>query len=120
MRPDAAWPTEQIVAEIRTTFATRPDAVACSGRLIEQRLAACVQIEGPLTSTYRWQAAVETTEEFVCRVKTTPAAVAACESAMQSLHPYDCPEILVTYSRGSAGYATWVREQVVTLRDPSA
>lgn len=119
MPPDAAWPAEQIVAEIRTTFAARPDAVACGASLIEQRLVACVQIEGPLTSIYRWEGTVETTEEFGCHAKTTPAAVAACESAIQSLHPYDCPEILVTYSCSSAGYAAWVREQVVALSEPS-
>ena len=80
--------------------------------VLEQRLAACVQIEGPFASIYRWQGVVENTEEFCCRAKTTPAAVAACESAIRSLHPYDCPEILVTHACGSAGYAAWVRDQV--------
>lgn len=113
MPPDAAWPAERVVAEIRTTFSSRPDAVACGTRLMEQRLAACVQIEGPLTSVYRWQGAVETAEEFCCRVKTAPAAVAACAAAIQALHPYECPEILVSHACGSAGYAAWVREQVM-------
>lgn len=112
MPPDAAWPAERTVAEIRTTFASRTDAVACGTRLVEQGLAACMQIEGPLTSIYRWQGVVETTEEFACRVKTTPTAVPACESAIQSLHPYDTPEMLVTLSCGSARYAAWVRENV--------
>jgi periplasmic divalent cation tolerance protein len=119
MPPDVAWPTEQVVAEICTTFTARPAAVACGARLIEQRLAACVQIDGPFTSIYCWQGGVETSEEFGCRVKTTPAAVAACESAIQSMHPYVCPEILVTYSCGSAAYAAWVREQVLAPPEPS-
>lgn len=113
MPPDARCPDSRAVAEIRTTFASRTDAVACGTRLIEQRLAACVQIEGPFTSIYRWQGVVETSEEFRCRVKTTPDAVAGCESAIRAVHPYDCPEILVSYSCGSIAYACWVREQVV-------
>lgn len=112
MPPDTPCPDDRDVAEIRTTFASRHEAVACGRLLVEQRLAACVQIEGPLTSIYRWQGAVETAEEFVCRVKTTPSAVAACESAIRMLHPYDCPEIIVTTACGSAAYAGWVREQV--------
>ena len=118
MQPDAAWPAEQVVADIRTTFPSRPDAVACATRLIEQRLAACAQIEGPLTSVYRWHGAVETAEEFCCRCKTTPAAAPACAAAIRSLHPYDTPEMLVTFGRGSAGYAAWVRENVAADGEP--
>lgn len=119
MPPDGACPPERVVTEIRTTFASRAEAVACGSRLIEQRLAACVQVEGPLTSIYRWQGVVENAEEFCCRAKTTPAAVAACEAALRSLHPYDCPEILVTHACGSAGYAAWVREQVAAPPEAS-
>lgn len=112
--PDAAWPAEQAVAELRTTFSSRHDALACGTRLVEQGLVACVQIEGPLTSVYRWQGVVETAEEYACRVKTTPTAAAACEAAMRSLHPYDTPEILISVSYGSVGYAAWVRDNVTT------
>ncbi len=116
-RPDAAWPAEQVIAEIRTTFSSRHDAVACGNHLIERGLAACVQIEGPLTSIYRWQGTLETVEEFGCRCKTTPTAAAACEAAIMSLHPYTTPEILLTFSCGSTGYAAWVRENVVATSE---
>jgi periplasmic divalent cation tolerance protein len=112
--PDAAWPAEQAVAELRTTFPSRHDALACGTRLVEQGLAACVQIEGPLTSVYRWQGVVETAEEYACRAKTTPTAAAACEAAMRSLHPYEIPEILISVSYGSVGYAAWVHDNVAT------
>lgn len=112
MPPDTSWPAEGVVAEIRTTFSSRQDAVACGHHLIERGLAACVQIEGPLTSIYRWQGVVETAEEYGCRCKTTPAAVAACKAAIMSLHPYETPEILLSFSCGSTGYAAWVRENV--------
>lgn len=110
--PDAEGPADQAVVELRTTFSTRHDAVACGNRLVERGLAACAQIEGPLTSVYRWHGVVETAEEFTCRVKTTPAAAAACEAAIRSLHSYDTPEILVSVSYGSVGYAAWVRDNV--------
>ena len=119
MPPDAAWPAEQVIAEIRTTFSSRQDAVACGSRLIERGLAACVQIEGPLTSIYRWQGVVETAEEFGCRWKTTPTAVSACEAAIRLEHPYATPELLVTFCRGSADYAAWVREHVTTGAGPA-
>jgi periplasmic divalent cation tolerance protein len=117
-QPDTTWPTEQVIAEIRTTFSSRHDAVACGNSLIERGLVACVQIEGPLTSIYRWQGAMETVEEFCCRCKTTPTAAPACEAAIMSLHPYDTPAILLTFCCGSTGYAAWVRETVAASAEP--
>ncbi|MDA1038755.1 MAG: divalent-cation tolerance protein CutA [Planctomycetota bacterium] len=116
MPPETDRSDDQTIAEIRTTFSSRQDAVACGTGLVDRRVAACVQIEGPLTSIYRWQGAREIAEEFVCRCKTTPAAVVTCERVIRSLHPYDTPEILVTLCRGSADYATWVQE-CVTIDD---
>ena len=117
MRPDSGQPAGDVVAEIRTTFPTRQDAVACGTRLVEQGLAACVQIEGPLTSVYRWHDAVQTAEEFACRWKTIPFKLAECEVAIRAAHPYDTPEILVSFCRGSADYAAWVQESIVADRE---
>lgn len=113
MQPDSCdLPPDLAVIEIRTTFPTRTAAEECGARLVARRLAACAQIDGPLTSTYRWQGAVETAEEFSCRVKTTPETAAACEAEIVAMHPYSTPEILATVSRASAPYAAWVRENV--------
>ncbi len=100
------------VAEICTTFAARDTAVACANRLVAARLAACVQIDGPVHSTYRWQGAVETAEEWRCTCKTTPARAAACVAAIVAGHPYATPEVLVRQATATPAYAAWVRESV--------
>ena len=56
-----------------TTTDSRPDAERLARDLVERRLAACVQVLGPISSTYRWQGAVETAEEWLCLIKTTGA-----------------------------------------------
>ena len=100
------------VAEICTTFAARDTAVACANRLVAARLAACVQIDGPVHSTYRWRGAVETAVEWRCTCKTTPARAAACVAAIVAGHPYATPEVLVRQATATPAYAAWVRESV--------
>jgi periplasmic divalent cation tolerance protein len=105
-------PVADIVAEIRTTFAARDAAEACANRLVAERLAACVQIDGPVHSTYRWQDGVETAVEWRCTCKTTSARTAACIAAIVAGHPYTTPEVLVRESMATPAYAAWVRESV--------
>ena len=69
----AVDPSQPGIVEIRTTFASRGAAEACSARLVAERLAACVQIDGPLRSTYAWNGAIESAEEWRCTCKTTVA-----------------------------------------------
>ncbi len=81
--------------------------------LVEARLAACVQVQGPIHSTYRWEAAVEEAQEWLCTVKTSGQHWAAVETMVCDLHPYACPEIVaVPLVRGSAGYLAWLAEQL--------
>lgn len=99
--------------QVQTTTATRADAERIAAALVERRLAACVQISGPITSCYRWQGAVETAEEWGCAAKTTLAAYPRVEQAIRELHPYEEPEIIaVPIVAGSSGYLTWLVEQV--------
>ncbi len=100
------------VVEIRTTLSGRDRAEECARRLIAERLAACVQIDGPVTSIYRWQGAVETAEEFRCTCKTSPARALACEAAILAAHDYATPELIVTAVEASPAYAAWVRAEV--------
>lgn len=102
------------LVEIRTTFGRRADADACAARLVEQRLAACVQIDGPVQSTYRWQAAVEMAEEFRCTCKTTRERSQACMDALVREHPYQTPEVICAEVTASPAYAAWVRASVET------
>ncbi len=57
-------------------------------------MAACVQVAGPIASTYRWQGAIETSQEWLCLAKTMKANYEALEAAIRELHPYEVPEIL--------------------------
>lgn len=100
------------VVEIRTTFADRAAAESCAARLVRERLAACVQIDGPVISTYRWRDVVETATEWRCTCKTSPGRAEGCRRAIAEGHPYETPEILVSPAVGSAAYAAWVRASV--------
>ena len=102
----------QPIVEIRTTFGSRAAADECAVRLVTQRLAACVQVEGPLQSTFRWQAAVDQAEEFRCVCKTTRERSSACLEALATGHPYQTPEVVAVEVTASAAYADWVRESV--------
>lgn len=100
------------IVEIRTTFGSRDAAEACAERLVGQRLAACVQVDGPVRSTYRWQSVVEVAEEFRCTCKTTADRAEACIEALTRSHPYETPEIIRSDVSASAAYAAWVRASV--------
>ena len=81
--------------------------------MVEQRLAACVQIVGPITSTYRWQGKVETTEEWLCVIKSRGALYEALEQAIRGVHPYEEPEILaMPITEGSQSYLHWLDENL--------
>jgi periplasmic divalent cation tolerance protein len=99
---------------ITTTFSSREAAEACGRRLVESRLAACVQVEGPITSLYRWQDAVETAVEWRCACKTTGEREAECVAAIVAAHEYDTPQIAVARLAGSPAYAAWIRESVTS------
>lgn len=103
---------EHVIVEIRTTVPRREAAIALAERLVTEGLAACVQVDGPMTSIYRWQGVVEQTVEFRCTCKTTEARAAACTAAILADHEYDTPEVLVGRFHGAPAYAAWVRETV--------
>ncbi len=80
---------------------------------MEERLAACAQVVGPVSSTYRWQGEVETASEWYCHLKTTAARVPALISRVRELHPYQTPEIIaVAVAEGDARYLKWIEESV--------
>ncbi len=82
-------------------------------RHLEERLAACCQIVGPITSVYRWQDGIERTQEWMCQIKTEDSLYDAVEIAIRQQHHYDEPEIIATQIvRGSAGYLKWLSENV--------
>lgn len=91
------------------TTASAEEAQSIAAALVEQRLAACVQVLGPMTSTYRWEGAVETAKEWLCLAKTTGDHYPALEQAVLGLHSYDTPEILaLPVATGSGAYMEWL------------
>ena len=97
------------LVQITTLTDSRDSADTIAGHLVGRRLAACVQVLGPVTSTYRWQGKVEKGNEFMCLVKTRAGLARKVEEAIRSLHPYDMPEIVsVPIVGGNADYLNWV------------
>ena len=77
--------------------------------LVEQRLAACINIVPGLTSIYRWQGKLEKGTEVLLLIKTTRECYTAVETAIRQQHPYELPEIIaVTLDEGSPDYLRWI------------
>ncbi len=98
--------------QVGTTIDTQEGAQKIANTLIEKRLAACVQISGPITSTYWWQGQIETAQEWVCTAKTQQDLYDAVEQAIRTVHSYETPEIIATpIVAGSQSYLDWIRDE---------
>ena len=98
--------------EVTTAAGTREEADAIAVALVEARLAACVQVVGPVTSRYWWDGAVQTTEEWLCLAKTTAGHYPDVEAAIRRAHSYVEPEIVaVEVVAGSPSYLDWVARE---------
>ncbi len=99
--------------QVTTLLGDRAAADALAERLVAERMAACVQVLGPVTSTYRWQGQIESAQEWMCLIKTTNHRYADVERLVRHEHSYEQPEIIaLPIVAGSAGYLDWVRSQV--------
>jgi periplasmic divalent cation tolerance protein len=97
---------------VLTTVPTDFDAETLARRLLEDRLVACVSVLPAMRSIYRWQGAVETSDERQLLLKTHRDRIPALEAALKTAHPYEVPEFLVlSVSSGSAAYLEWIRDQ---------
>jgi periplasmic divalent cation tolerance protein len=99
--------------QVLTTVASEAEAERIGSRLVEGRLAACVQTIGPITSRYRWRGNIEQAEEWQCLAKTEASRYQEIEDAIRALHSYEEPEILaIPVLVGSKGYLDWISESV--------
>lgn len=90
--------------------ATVADTLAAA--LVEERLAACVNILPTSRSVYRWQGALETASEVPLLIKTTRDRYPALEARIQALHPYELPEIVaIPIEKGLPIYLEWVETE---------
>jgi periplasmic divalent cation tolerance protein len=106
------------LALILTTLGADADAAALARTLVEERLAACVNVVPGMTSIYRWKGSVELEREQQLLIKTTAASVEALAARLRELHPYELPEFIVLEASASAAYGTWVKESVGPLCGP--
>jgi periplasmic divalent cation tolerance protein len=97
------------VAVVLTTIGGDADAVALARTLVDEGLAACVNVLPPMQSVYRWKDAVQVEVEQQLVIKTTPAGVPALEARLHQLHPYELPEFVVLGAGASAAYTEWVK-----------
>jgi periplasmic divalent cation tolerance protein len=99
--------------QVLTTAGSEEEAGRIASLLLERRLAACVQVVGPVLSRYRWRGGIEEEREWQCLAKTTRAAYSAVEAAVRETHSYEEPEIVATpIVAGSPAYLAWIDENV--------
>ena len=95
------------------TFPNAEVAQATAATLVEEGLAACVNLLPQVTSIYRWEGIVETAAEVLAIIKTTRDAYPRLEERICQLHPYEVPELLAFLAaQGLEAYLAWVRQSV--------
>lgn len=106
-------PTETLV--VLCTLPDRDQAMRLARALVEEGLAACVNLVPGLTSVYRWQGSVQEDAEVLLLVKTSQAVYTRLEQRIRALHPYELPEIIaVPLQTGQADYLKWIQENLTT------
>jgi periplasmic divalent cation tolerance protein len=107
--------TPDLVVVLVTT-ASAEEGARIGRALVGERLAACVNVVGPIRSIYRWQGAVEEAEEHLLVVKARAADVPVLDARVRALHSYEVPEVLaLPVTGGAAAYLAWLDE--ATRRD---
>jgi periplasmic divalent cation tolerance protein len=96
---------------VLTTVDSQDEAATIARALVDERLAACVNVLPPMVSVYRWKGSVESATEQQLIIKTTVNHVEAVKVRLAALHSYEVPEILVVpIADASASYAQWIAE----------
>lgn len=99
--------------QVVTTTEKKEDAQKIAKSLLEKRLAGCVQIIGPITSTYWWKGNIETAEEWFCVIKCRVDLYEALEKAIREVHTYEVPEILaMPVIAGNKSYLEWLNGEL--------
>lgn len=95
--------------QVSTAIDSEEGAQKIAEKLVSERLAACVHVTGPITSTYWWQGQMERAQEWVCTAKTRQVLYQEVEQAIRAVHPYEEPEIVaMPILTGSQGYLNWI------------
>jgi periplasmic divalent cation tolerance protein len=95
---------------VLTTMPADERANGLGQTLVEERLAACVNVHEPMTSIYRWQGKIEVDSERQVVIKTTREKLSALEARLRELHPYELPELIVLDGSAGDAYGAWIGE----------
>lgn len=100
---------------VLTTAGSVDEANRIADALVQRRLAACVNMVGPVSSVYRWKEKVERAQEWLLLIKTTAGMVDAVGEATKELHSYELPEcVALAVEGGSEAYLEWIGENVAS------
>jgi len=98
---------------VLVTTPNEDEARRIANTLVEERLAACVNIVGGIESIYRWEGRVTSDHETLLIIKTTDDKYSHLEKRVKELHSYTTPEVIAfKIERGSAEYLSWLRDSV--------
>ena len=107
--------TSSATSDVRVAFTTigsETDALRLARTLVDERLAACVNVLPAMVSVYRWKGSIEQDNEHQVVIKTSSDRLPALEARLRQIHPYELPEFLVLDVDGGAAYLAWVRQSV--------
>jgi periplasmic divalent cation tolerance protein len=97
--------------QVTMTAATEDEATRLGRMVVERRLAACAQVSGPISSTYRWAGEITSASEWVCTMKTTGDRLDPLFTALRQAHSYEVPEIIaVPIAAGDPDYLAWIED----------
>lgn len=105
------------VLSVVTTVGSEADARQLAAAVLEERLAACVQIDR-LASHYRWQGTLCDEAEWRLTLKSTPEKLQALQAVLGERHPYDLPQVVWQLLDATPAYAAWVRGEVDAISAP--
>jgi periplasmic divalent cation tolerance protein len=113
-------PSETIqYVQVQTTTDSRVEAMELARAAVEERLAACAQVAGPIASTYWWEDGIERAEEWLLMLKLPATGYEALADFLARRHSYDEPEIIATpIIAGSDAYLSWITEETRPARQP--
>jgi periplasmic divalent cation tolerance protein len=99
--------------QVITTAEKKGDAERIAEALVERRLAGCVQIVGPIVSTYWWKENIVKAKEWLCLVKSKKDLYEELEKSIKEIHPYETPEITaLPIITGSKDYMKWLSNEL--------
>lgn len=94
-----------------STASSADEARLIATALVEEQLAACANVVGPVTSVYRWKGSLNVDPEYMLVIKTRRELLEGLASRLRELHSYECPELISwPIEAGLTGYLEWLRE----------